>query len=192
MSAVVTGAVIADRWAKNSIAKSASLIAGLVGLTAVSAQIAVPLPFTPVPLTLQTFAVLAGAAALGAQRAVIAQVSYLVLALAGLPILAGGASGPEKVIGATGGYLIGFVVASYLVGRIAERGATLKIRATIIAYVVGTSVIYTFGALWLAHFTGNSISWAIGNGVVPFLIGDAIKAAAAGAVLPAAWKLTRK
>lgn len=192
MSAVVTGAVIADRWAKNSIAKSASLIAGLVGLTAVSAQIAVPLPFTPVPLTFQTFAVLAGAAALGAQRAVIAQVSYLVLALAGLPILAGGASGPEKVIGATGGYLIGFVIASYLVGRIAERGATLKVRSTIVAYLVGTSVIYTFGALWLAQFTGNSVSWAIANGVVPFLIGDLIKAIAAGAVLPTAWKLTGK
>lgn len=192
MSAVVTGAVIADRWAKNSIAKSASLIAGLVGLTAVSAQIAVPLPFTPVPLTFQTFAVLAGAAALGAQRAVIAQVSYLVLALAGLPILAGGASGPEKVIGATGGYLVGFVIASYLVGRIAERGATLKVRSTIVAYLVGTSVIYTFGALWLAQFTGNSVSWAIANGVVPFLIGDLIKAIAAGAVLPTAWKLTGK
>lgn len=192
MSAVVTGAVIADRWVKNSLAKSAVLVAGLVGLTAVSAQIALPLPFTPVPLTLQTFAVLAGAAALGAERAVIAQVSYIVLALAGLPILAGGASGATKVMGATGGYLVGFVIASYLVGKIAERGATVKVRSTVLAYAIGTAVIYTLGVLWLAQFTGNNLAWAIANGVVPFLIGDAIKAIAAGAVLPTAWKLTSK
>ncbi|MEY4312262.1 MAG: hypothetical protein RLZZ571_1032 [Actinomycetota bacterium] len=191
MSAVVTGAVIADRWVKNSLTRSAVLVAGLVGLTAVSAQIALPLPFTPVPLTLQTFAVLAGAAALGAERAVIAQVSYIVLALAGLPILAGGASGATKVMGATGGYLLGFVVASYLVGKIAERGATVKVRSTVLAYAIGTAVIYTLGALWLAQFTGKGLVWAITNGVVPFLIGDAIKAVAAGAVLPTAWKLTR-
>lgn len=192
MSAVVAGAVIVDRWAKNSVARSAALVAGLVGLTAVSAQIAVPLPFTPVPLTLQTFAVLAGAAALGAERAVVAQVSYLVLALAGAPILAGGASGPEKVIGATGGYLLGFVAASFLVGKIAERGATIKVKSTVVAYVIGTVVIYTLGALWLSQFTGKGLTWAIANGVVPFLVGDAIKAIAAGAILPTAWKLTGK
>lgn len=192
MSAVTTSAVIADRWVKNSIIRSAVLVAGLVGLTAISAQVSLPLPFTPVPLTLQTFAVLAGAAALGAERAVVAQITYIMLALAGAPILAGGASGATKVMGATGGYLLGFVIASYLVGKIAERGATVKIRSTVLAYVVGTIIIYTFGALWLAQFTGQGLSWAIANGVVPFLIGDAIKAVAAGAVLPVAWKLTSK
>jgi biotin transport system substrate-specific component len=192
MSSVSTGVVIADSWAKNSITRSATLVAGLVGLTAVSAQIAVPLPFTPVPLTLQTFAVLAGAAAIGAERAVVAQVSYLLLAIAGAPILAGGAGGSEKVIGATGGYLVGFVVASYFVGQIAQRSGTKKVRATILAYVVGSVIIYTLGALWLAQFTGNGLTWAISNGVLPFLVGDAIKAAAAGAVLPSAWKLISK
>lgn len=192
MSAVLAGAVIADRWARNSITRSAVLVSGLVGLTAVSAQVAVPLPFTPVPLTLQTFAVLVGAAALGAQRAVVAQVSYLLLAMAGAPILAGGASGAEKVIGATGGYLVGFVAASYLVGRIAERGATEKVKSTFVAYVAGSAVIYTLGVLWLAQFTGLGLAWAFANGVIPFLVGDLIKAVAAGAVLPAVWKLISK
>jgi biotin transport system substrate-specific component len=192
MSAIATGAVIADSWAKNSVTRSAVLVAGLVGLTAASAQIAVPLPFTPVPLTLQTFAVLVGAAALGATRAVLAQSAYLIFAFLGLPILAGGAGGAEKVIGATGGYLIGFIVASYLVGKIAQRGATLKIKTTVLAYLVGTLVIYSLGAIWLAQFTGQGIAWAIANGVAPFLIGDLIKAAAAGAVLPSAWKLVQK
>ena len=189
MSSQVAGAVVVDSWAAKSTVRNAVLVVGLTAVTALSAQVSIPLPFTPVPLTLQTFAVLAGAAALGAERAVLAQVLYLVLAVAGAPVLAGGASGGATVVGATGGYLIGFVVASYVVGKIAERGATRKISATVLAYVAGSAVIYTLGAIWLAYSTSNSISWAIANGVVPFLIGDAIKAVAAGAVLPAAWKL---
>jgi biotin transport system substrate-specific component len=144
-----------------------------------------------VPLTLQTFAVLAGAAALGAERAVLAQVLYITLAVAGLPVLAGGASGRAEVIGATCGYLLGFVIASYVVGRISAAGASTKTSTTALAYVAGSLVIYGFGAPWLAYSTSNTIAWAIANGVVPFLIGDAIKAVAAGAVLPMAWKLTK-
>jgi biotin transport system substrate-specific component len=155
-----------------------------------SAYVAIPLPFTPVPLTLQTFAVLAGAAALGAERAVLAQVLYITLAVAGAPILAGGAGGREEVIGATGGYLLGFVVASYVVGRISAAGASTKTSTTALAYVAGSLVIYSVGAPWLAYVAGFSMSEAIAAGVVPFLIGDAIKALAAGAVLPLAWKLT--
>lgn len=189
MSSQVAGAVVVDSWASKSAVRNAVLVLGLTAVTALSAQVSIPLPFTPVPLTLQTFAVLAGAAALGAERAVISQVLYIALAVAGMPVLAGGASGGETVIGATGGYLIGFVVASYVVGKIAERGATHKSKSTVLAYVAGSLVIYTLGATWLAHYTGNTIAWAIANGVIPFLVGDAIKALAAGAVLPTAWKL---
>ena len=186
----VTG-VIADSWATTSRVRSAILVLSLTGFTALAAQISIPLPFTPVPLTLQTFAVLAGAAALGAERAVLAQVLYLTLAVAGAPVLAGGTSGREVVVGATGGYLIGFVLASYVVGRIASNGATTKSATTALAFVAGSAVIYSLGAPWLAFSTGNTITWAIINGVVPFLIGDLIKAIAAGAVLPLAWKLTK-
>jgi biotin transport system substrate-specific component len=121
----VTG-VIVDSWATQSRVRNAILVMGLTGFTALAAQVSIPLPFTPVPLTLQTFAVLAGAAALGAERAVIAQVLYITLAVAGVPVLAGGASGHEVVVGATGGYLIGFVLASYVVGRISSNGASTK------------------------------------------------------------------
>jgi biotin transport system substrate-specific component len=170
---------------------SISRFLGLTGFTALAAQVAIPLPFTPVPLTLQTFAVLAGAAALGAERAVLAQVLYIALAVAGAPVLAGGASGREVVVGATGGYLIGFVLASYVVGRISSKGASTKSATTALAFVLGSLVIYTLGAPWLAYTTSNTITWAIINGVVPFLVGDLIKAVAAGAVLPMAWKLTK-
>lgn len=186
----VTGVVV-DSWAMKSRVRNAVLVLGLTGFTALAAQIAIPLPFTPVPLTLQTFAVLAGAAALGAERAVLAQVLYLTLAVAGAPVLAGGASGHEVVVGATGGYLIGFVLASYVVGRISSKGASTKSGTTALAFLTGSVLIYALGAPWLAFTTGNTITWAVVNGVVPFLVGDLIKAVAAGAVLPLAWKLTK-
>lgn len=186
----VTG-VIVDSWATQSRVRNAILVMGLTGFTALAAQISIPLPFTPVPLTLQTFAVLAGAAALGAERAVIAQVLYITLAVAGVPVLAGGASGHEVVVGATGGYLIGFVLASYVVGRISSNGASTKSGKTALAFLAGSVLIYALGAPWLAFTTGNTITWAVVNGVVPFLVGDLIKAVAAGAVLPLAWKITK-
>jgi biotin transport system substrate-specific component len=191
MSAIAVSGVVVDSWAAKSRVRNAALVVGLTALTALSAYISIPLPFTPVPLTLQTFAVLAGAAALGAERAVIAQVLYITLAAAGAPVLAGGAGGRDEVIGATGGYLLGFVIASYVVGKISAAGASTKISTTALAYVAGSLVIYTLGAPWLAFVTENTMTWAIANGVVPFLIGDAIKAVAAGAVLPLAWKLTK-
>ena len=184
----VTG-VIVDSWATQSRVRNAILVMGLTGFTALAAQVSIPLPFTPVPLTLQTFAVLAGAAALGAERAVIAQVLYITLAVAGVPVLAGGASGHEVVVGATGGYLIGFVLASYVVGRILSNGASTKSGKTALAFLAGSVLIYALGAPWLAFTTGNTITWAVVNGVVPFLVGDLIKAVAAGAVLPLAWKI---
>jgi len=186
----VTG-VIVDSWATQSRVRNAILVMGLTGFTALAAQVSIPLPFTPVPLTLQTFAVLAGAGALGAERAVIAQVLYISLAVAGVPVLAGGASGHEVVVGATGGYLIGFVLASYVVGRISSNGASTKSGKTALAFLAGSVLIYALGAPWLAFTTGNTITWAVVNGVVPFLVGDLIKAVAAGAVLPLAWKITK-
>lgn len=186
----VTG-VIVDSWATQSRVRNAILVMGLTGFTALAAQVAIPLPFTPVPLTLQTFAVLAGAAALGAERAVIAQVLYITLAVAGAPVLAGGASGHEVVVGATGGYLIGFVLASYVVGRMSSKGASTKSGKTALAFLAGSILIYALGAPWLAFTTGNTITWTVVNGVVPFLVGDLIKAVAAGAVLPLAWKITK-
>ena len=191
MTAQMTSPVVVDAWAQRSALKNATLVLGLSLLTAVCAQVAIPLPFTPVPLTLQTFAVLAGAAALGPQRALAAQVLYVALALVGFPVLAGGASGSTSVFGATGGYLLGFIVASYVVGAIARRGATTSIAGTVSSYVAGTATIYALGVSWLAVTTKMSMSEAVMAGMVPFLIGDAIKAFAAGIVLPSLWPHTK-
>lgn len=194
MSAQSQSPLLFDGWisqakSKNeTLVRNATLVLGLVALTALCAQVSIPLPFTPVPLTLQTFAVLGGAAALGAERAVLAQTLYVGLAWLGLPILAEHKGGHEVVIGATGGYLVGFIVASYIVGRRASRGDSRNALDTAAAFIVGSLAIYVLGVSWLAHFTGWSIAEAVSKGMVPFLIGDVIKALAAGALLPSVWK----
>jgi biotin transport system substrate-specific component len=194
MSAQASTAVLGDTWVAKASNKShwlvrnASLIFGLTALTALCAQISIKLPNTPVPFTLQTFAVLGGAAALGAERAVLAQTLYLGLAWLGLPILAEHKGGSEVVFGATGGYLVGFVVASYLVGRRAQRGASHNNLDTIAAFIVGTLTIYVLGVSWLSYATGMTIRDAVAAGMVPFIVGDAMKAAVAGGFLPFVWK----
>ena len=186
--------VLADKWASNSTVRNAALIGGLAATTAIAAQISIPLPNTPVPLTLQTLAVLAGAAALGSTRAALAQGVYLLLAFVGLPVLAPQTDGSHTVGHAvlslpTLGYLVGFIVASFVVGKIAELGVTRNYVYTALSYVAGSAVIYLLGATWLAHAIHVNASMALKFGVTPFLLGDVIKAVVAGALLPTLWKL---
>lgn len=151
------------------------------------AQVKVPLPFTPVPLTGQTFAVLLVGAALGSKRALGSMVLYLALGALGLPVFAGGASGVAYLSGATLGYLVGFVIAAYLIGLMAERGLERSVRTSFIPFLAGTLIIYICGVAWLSLVLG-SLSRAVAAGLLPFLIGDSIKLIAAALALPAAWK----
>jgi biotin transport system substrate-specific component len=157
-------------------------------LLAALAQIEIILPFTPVPITGQTFGVLLIGAALGSKRGAAAMTLYITEGAMGLPFFAGGASGLGTLTGATAGYLAGFVVAAYAVGWLAERGFERSVRTSVIPFLVGTLIIYTCGVAWLSIMLG-SFSKAITLGLVPFLIGDAIKLIAASLLLPAAWKL---
>ncbi len=159
-------------------------------LTALLAQLRVPLLFSPVPITGQTFAVLLVGAALGAKRAASSMALYLALGIAGLPIFAGGGHGIEYLTGATGGYLIGFIVAAYLIGWLAERGLERSFRTSLIPFLLGNIVIYAFGVLWLSNYLGG-IQEAISLGLTPFLIGDVIKLVLAGVALPTAWRFMR-
>lgn len=165
------------------------VIAGSL-LIAAMAQIEIPLPFTPVPITGQTFGVLLVGAALGSKRGVAALLLYITEGALGLPFFAGGASGVGILTGATAGYLVGFVVAAYIVGLLAERGLERSVRTSIIPFFVGTLIIYILGVAWLAVVVGG-LGKAIVAGVLPFLLGDAIKLVAAALVLPAAWKLVK-
>ena len=156
---------------------------------ALLAQIKILLPFTPVPLTGQTFAVLLIGATLGSKRGTASMVLYTLLGAFGLPVFAGGAAGMAYLTGATLGYLVGFVMAAYLIGMLAERGLERSLRTSLVPFLVGTLVIYLFGAGWLAILFG--VERALALGVLPFLIGDLIKMILAALALPAAWKLVR-
>jgi biotin transport system substrate-specific component len=163
------------------------IVAGSL-LVALFARIEIPLQ--PVPITGQTFAVLLVGAALGAKRGAAALGLYLAEGALGLPFFSGGAAGLSYITGATGGYLAGFVVAAYVVGLLAERGLERSVRTSLIPFLVGTLVIYVFGVAWLAVVLGSLVD-AITFGLLPFLLGDAIKLVAAALALPAAWKLVR-
>ncbi|MBL7161805.1 MAG: biotin transporter BioY [Anaerolineales bacterium] len=174
----------------NHLVRDALLVIGGSLLVAAFAQIRVPLPFTPVPITGQTLAVLLVGAALGKNRAGLSMLLYLGMGLAGLPVFAGGAQGLAYMTGATGGYLVGFVGAAFVVGWLAEQGFDRDIRTALLPFLVGEMIIYTFGLIWLTIYVGD-MSSALSLGFHPFLVGDAIKIALAVLLLPGAWKLVR-
>ncbi len=154
------------------------------------AQVEIPLPFTPVPITGQTFGVLLVGAALGSKRGAASLTLYLAEGALGLPFFAGGAHGLSVLTGATAGYLLGFIGAAYVIGRLAEKGMERSVRTSFIPFLAGTVIIYACGVAWLAVMLG-SLSQAVTFGLIPFLIGDIIKLFAAALVLPAAWKLVQ-
>lgn len=159
------------------------------GLTALAAQIAIPVPGSPVPVTGQTFAVLLTAAALGLRRGLASQALYLVLGLIGLPIFTDASGGIHTVFGATGGYLVGFLLAAAIAGAASQRGADRSPWRTVPVMVVASASIYLTGTAWLMADTGMSLGSAINAGVVPFLAGDALKVLLAAGLLPLAWKM---
>ncbi len=171
-------------WLRNAFLISIGAL-----FVALLAQVKIPLPFTPVPLTGQTFAVLLVGATLGSKRGAASLFFYTLLGAFGLPVFAGGAAGMAYLSGATLGYLVGFIVAAYVIGRLAERGLERSLRTSLVPFLVGTLVIYIFGASWLTILFGFEKALALG--VLPFLIGDAIKLVLAALALPAAWKLIK-
>jgi biotin transport system substrate-specific component len=151
------------------------------------ALVSVAIPGNPVPYTLQNFGVLVVGGALGLWRGGAAALLYLVLGMIGLPFFAEGKGGLQIIWAGTGGYLIGFVLAAAVVGRLAELGWDRRIGGAIGATALGTLTIYAIGVPWLAVTMGKSLLWAIEFGLLPFLAVDVVKLLAAAAVFPAAW-----
>ncbi|HLF01942.1 MAG TPA: biotin transporter BioY [Anaerolineales bacterium] len=175
--------------ARNALLTDTLLIIGGSLFVALVAQVSIPLPFTPVPITGQTFAVLIVGAALGAKRGAASLALYIAEGAIGLPVFSGGAGGMTRLFGPTGGYLVGFVVAAFVVGLLAERGLDRHWRTSLIPFVVGSLAIYLCGVAQLAFFTGASA--ALEKGLYPFLIGDAIKLVLAAVALPSAWAFVK-
>jgi biotin transport system substrate-specific component len=172
----------------------ALIVAGALFI-ALTANFAVPVPGSPVPLTGQTFSVLLVGGALGMRRGVLSTALYLVIGFF-LPVYAQNTSGISRIasvdggtliLGATGGYLIGFVVASGVVGRLAELGWDRHLLGAAGAMAIGNVIIYVFGLPWLMAATGMTVTDTITAGLTPFLITDLIKLAIAAGVFPLAW-----
>jgi biotin transport system substrate-specific component len=164
----------------------ALILAGtlLIGL---AAQIKLYLPGSPIPVTGQTFAVLLAGGALGFRRGVASTVLYLILGAVGLPVFAGGRHGVDIVLGTSGGYIVGFILAAAVVGRLAELGWDRNILGSVGAMLVGSALIYVVGVPWLAVAAKQPLDWAIDKGLTPFLLGDALKLALAAGAFPVAW-----
>lgn len=162
----------------------ALIVAGAL-IVAISAQIVIPT--TPVPFTGQTFGVLLVGGALGFRRGALALLLYLAIGLAGLPVFAEGSFGLAKLQGASGGYLVGFVVAAAVVGRLAELGWDRRIGGALGAMLLGTAIIYAFGVPWLKIVLDWSWAQAVAEGMTKFLIWDLAKVAIAGGLFPVAW-----
>ncbi|SFK99068.1 biotin transporter BioY [Geodermatophilus ruber] len=173
-------------------ARNVVLVALGVLFTALLAQVSVPVPGSPVPITGQTLAVVLTAASLGPMRGVAVQVFYILSALVGLPFYSEASGGVDVVFGATGGYVVGFIPAAYLIGLAARRGADRNPLKAAPLFVAGQAVIFAVGVPWLAVSTGMSASQALEAGFYPFIVGGIVKAAVAAAVLGTAWKLVRR
>lgn len=167
----------------------------LAALTAAAAQISIPLPFTPVPFTLQPMVVLLGGAALGARLGMSAQVLYLLAGIAGLPVFAASPVLPQgalRLLGPTGGYLLSYPFAAFVAGWLAERGFDRRYLTSVLAMGCGLAVVFACGITWLALFArpaGVGFSAALQTGLYPFLPADIIKLFIAAGIMPVVWRL---
>ena len=190
---VLTDLIPMPRIMEKSLARDAVLVLGGALFTALCAQIVIPLGFTPIPITGQTFAVLAVGGALGSRRAIASQALYWLLGAIGLPFYADSSGGWSSATGSSFGYFVGFVVAAGIVGWYADHRNDRNFVMSLSAMALSTAVIYFFGALWLAHSIGVPVasgdSNAISLGVAPFLAGDAVKLVLAALVSPIGWAL---
>ena len=183
--------VLAD-FVPGARTRDAVLIAGAALLTALMAQVAVPVPNSPVPITGQTLAVVLCAAVLGPGRGLAAMALYLVLGAVGLPFYSDASGGFDVVAGATGGYLVGFLPAAVLIGLAAQHRLDRKVWQALVLFVAGQAVVFAVGVPWLAVVADLSAAQALEAGFYPFILGGLVKAAIAGLLLPAAWRLTRR
>jgi biotin transport system substrate-specific component len=180
--------VLAERLPR-SLARDVALVVGVAAFMSLVAQLSFKLPNNPVPITGQTFGVLLAGAAVGPLRGLAGQLLYLAIGWAGLPVFASHEHGWSVLSGGNGGYFVGFLLATLLVGWHARHGVDRRLDTLAGSFLLATALIYVPGVWWLAHFYHWSYTTAISKGVAPFILGDFLKALAAGTLLPAAWKL---
>ena len=184
-----------DADARFRVAEHIGAVLLVTALTAIAAQISVPLPFTPVPFTFQPMVVLVGAAALGSRLGVASQIAYLSLGIAGLPVFAASPILPQgvaRLLGPTGGYLMAYPFAAFVAGSLAECGFDRRYRTAVLAMVCGLAVVFAGGVLWLAFGVqpARGVSVALATGFYPFVLPDLAKLCVAAGVMPGLWRVT--
>lgn len=177
------------RLEENIILDVVFIILGSV-FVALSSQFAFYLPFSPIPITGQTFAVLFIGAVLGSRRGGLSLALYVLEGLIGLPVFAGGTGGIAILFGPTAGYLVGFIPAAILVGYLSERGFSRNLISMFFTLLLGLTVIYLFGVFRLLSFVEYEKVFILG--ITPFLVGDAIKTVMATILIPSGWKLIKR
>ncbi|TSA22754.1 MAG: biotin transporter BioY [Actinomycetales bacterium] len=175
-----------------SIATQISLILTGTVFLALMAQISFPIPGSPVPFTGQTLGVLLLGTAYGASLGFSTMAFYLLMGILGAPIFAAGSHGLEKIAGATGGYLVGMLISTLVLGALAGRKWDQKIKTVIPTMIIGNSVVFTFGLIWLHQYTGQSWAWTFEKGFTPFIFGEVLKIAIASTALPVVWRFVSK
>ena len=175
------------------IAERIGAVVFITVLTAVAAQISIPLPFTPVPFTFQPMVVLVGAAALGSRLGAMSQILYLTLGVAGLPVFAASPvlpQGAARLLGPTGGYLLSYPFAAFVTGWLAERGFDRRYLSAVLAMICGLVIVYAGGVSWLMVANAKlTVAAALAAGFYPFVLADLAKLALASAVMPGLWRI---
>ena len=184
-------AVLADALPGAAV-RDVVLVLAYAALVGLFAQVAIPLWWTPVPITGQTFGVMVGGAALGWQRSLTGMLLYVLMGLLGVPWFAQHKGGMAVLSSPSFGYVVGFVVAALLLGVLAGRGWDRTVPKAVAMFALGSLVVYAFGVPWLMVATDIGLQKGLANGLTPFLVGDAIKVLVAGGLLPGAWALLRR
>lgn len=187
----VLGEVFGPTEGTARVAKDVALV--LAGIAALALAAKIRVPMWPVPITMQTFAVLTIGAGLGLRLGLITLLGYIALGAAGLNVFTGENAGLAYLAGPTGGYLLGFVVAAGAMGLLARRGWDRTVAGMAGAMLIGTAIIYAFGLAGMAYLflTEKGAAWVLQYGMLNFLVGDALKLALAALVVPGLWKLAR-
>ena len=167
------------------------VVSGVLGLAAL-AQIAIPVPGSPVPVTGQTLGVLILGTAYGSTLGFTTFALYILAGIAGAPVFADGGQGLDRIVGATGGYLIGMLVATFVLGQLARFRLDQKFLTALPSMLIGTITTFSFGLIWLHQYTGQTWSWTFEKGLTPFIVGEVLKIAIAGTSLPVIWRVVNR
>jgi len=174
-----------------ALSNAVLVVSGVLGLAAL-AQIAIPVPGSPVPVTGQTLGVLILGTTYGSTLGVTTFALYILAGIAGAPVFANSGHGLERIVGATGGYLIGMLVATFVLGQLARFRLDQKFVTALPSMLIGTVITFSFGLVWLYQYTGQSWSWTVNAGLTPFIVGEVLKIAIAGTSLPAIWRVVNR